>query len=74
MSELKPVESSPLCDQMRRAREQSGITVTEAARRSETSRAAIYSYEAGTISPSLETARRILGTFGHEIKIVQRRP
>ena len=59
-----------LGDQMRLAREHSGISVTEAARGSRTSRSAIYSYESGAISPSLETAQRILTCLDHELRVV----
>ncbi len=60
----------PLGDQMRLARQHSGISVTEAARRSHTSRSAIYSYESGAISPSLETAQRILTCMDHKLRVV----
>ena len=63
--------SVPLNVQMRTVREQLGISISEAARRAGTSRSAIYSYESGTISPSLETAQRILVSMGCELTIAE---
>ena len=41
-----------------------GLSISEVARRAGTSRAAISSYESGVVSPSLETAQRVLATLG----------
>lgn len=54
------------------AREEAGLSVAEAARRAGTSRAAIHSYENGTVSPTLATALRVLAVYGHELTLVKR--
>ncbi len=41
----------------------------ELARRSGTSRAAIHSYETGTVSPSLHTTQRILTAIGYTLTV-----
>lgn len=61
---------SPLSVQLRQAREAAGLTVTEVARRAGTSRATIYAYESGRVSPSLETAQRVLAASGHDLIVV----
>lgn len=61
----------PLNEQIRQARESCGLSVTELARRAGTSRAAIYSYESGTISPSLDTAQRVLACLGSSIVVIR---
>lgn len=60
----------PLNEQLRAARQQAGLNVSEAARRAHTSRATIYAYESGEVSPSLETAQRVLAVSGHELLVV----
>jgi len=54
----------PLNQQMKVARQHAGLSVSEVARRAGTSRAAIYSYENGKTSPSLDTAQRVLAASG----------
>ena len=54
----------PLNEQIRAARKTAGLTISEVARRAGTSRAAIHSYETGGVSPSLDTAQRVLATIG----------
>lgn len=59
----------PMNEQLRTARQAAKLTVSEMARRASTSRSAIYAYESGQISPSLETAERILACCGHELAV-----
>lgn len=63
--------SVPLNEQIKQARESSGLSVTELAKLAGTSRAAIYGYESGSVSPSLETAQRVLACTGSHIVVVQ---
>lgn len=63
------VSQPPLSEQLRTARQTAGLSISELARRSGTSRAAIHAYEAGTVSPSLDTAQRILAAMGHTLTI-----
>jgi transcriptional regulator with XRE-family HTH domain len=62
-----------LSDQMRAARLAAGLSISEVARRAKTSRAAITTYEAGTVSPSLDTAQRVLAATGHTLRVVPSR-
>lgn len=59
----------PLNEQLRAARIAAGLSVAEVARRSSTSRAAIHTYETGAVSPSLETAQRVLATMGRTLTV-----
>jgi len=59
----------PLNEQLRAARLAIGLSIAEVARRSHTSRAAITTYENGTVSPSLDTAQRVLATMGYTLSI-----
>lgn len=63
------MSQSPLNEQIRMARESAGLTVSEVARRASTSRAAIYAYENGDVSPSIETAQRILAASGSALVV-----
>ncbi|MGV8846077.1 helix-turn-helix domain-containing protein [Tessaracoccus sp.] len=54
----------PLNEQIRSARTSAGLSVSEVARRARTSRAAVHAYETGEVSPSLETAQRVLAASG----------
>ena len=60
----------PLNEQLRAARQQAGLNVSETARRAHASRATIYAYESGDVSPSLETAQRVLAVSGYELLVV----
>lgn len=62
--------SAPLNEQLRAARETAGLSISEAARRAGTSRAAIHAYESGEVSPSLTTAERVLAACGHALSVV----
>ena len=64
----------PLNEQIKQARERVGLSVTELAKQAGTSRAAIYGYESGAISPSLETAQRILACTGSRIVVTSSPP
>jgi transcriptional regulator with XRE-family HTH domain len=46
------------------ARRRAGLSRAEAARRSATSRAALLAYENGAVSPTMDTAARILAVYG----------
>lgn len=59
----------PLNEQLRDARRGAGLSISELARRSGTSRAAIHAYEAGTVSPSLATAQRVLSAMGYTLTV-----
>ena len=61
------IEGSAL---LRSAREAAGLTRSEAARRSATSRAALHRYETGTASPTLEVVIRILRSYGMALRCV----
>lgn len=63
--------SAPLGVQMRTARQRVGMSIAEVARRAHTSRSAIHAYESGSISPSLDTAQRILCCLGYELTIAE---
>jgi len=56
-------------DDLRDLRARSGMTITELAERSHTSRAAITDYEAGRKQPRFDTADRVLRALGHTIAI-----
>lgn len=64
----------PLNQQLREARRTAGLSISELARRSGTSRAAIHAYEAGTVSPSLETTQRILAAMGYTLTVTPLQP
>jgi transcriptional regulator with XRE-family HTH domain len=51
------------------AREKSGLSKRELARRAETSPAAIVKYESGQTSPSVYTLNRILRVAGWEVEV-----
>jgi predicted transcriptional regulator len=68
------VPSTPLSAQLRAARVDAGLSVSEVARRAHTSRAAIYAYESGAISPSLDTAQRVLAASGSELVVLPTTP
>lgn len=51
------------------ARERAGLSKRELARRAGTSPAAIVKYEAGTMSPTVETLSRILDAAGWSIEV-----
>lgn len=51
------------------AREKSGLSKRELARRAETSPAAIVKYESGQTSPSVDTLNRILRVAGWEVEV-----
>ena len=55
---------------LERARQDSGLTQDEVARRAGTSRPTLSAYEHGRKSPTLETAGRVLGATGHEFAAV----
>lgn len=57
---------------LRAARVGAGLTISEAARRARTSRAAIHAYETGTVSPTLETAERVLAAYGCRFVVAPR--
>lgn len=63
--------SAPLSVQMRTARHRVGMSIAEVARRAHTSRSAIHAYESGSVSPSLDTAQRILSCLGCELSIAE---
>ncbi len=63
--------SAPLGVQMRSARQRVGMSIAEVARRAHTSRSAIHAYESGSISPSIDTAQRILCCLGYELTIAE---
>jgi len=63
------VTGLPLNEQLRAARLRVGLSVAEVARRANTSRAAIHAYESGTVSPSLDTAQRILAAMGYALTV-----
>lgn len=50
-----------------KARKRSGLSQSELARRSGTSRPTLSAYEHGRVSPTLETLERILEAAGHEL-------
>ena len=54
-----------------RARDESGLTQSEVARRAGTSRPTLSAYEHGRTSPTLDTAQRVLAATGHELAAVQ---
>lgn len=60
----------PLSEQLRSARLAAGLSIAELARRAKTSRAAITTYETGSVSPSLDTAQRVLAATGHTLVII----
>lgn len=51
------------------AREKSGLSKRELARRAGTSPAAIVKYESGTMSPTVDTLNRLLRVAGWEIEV-----
>ncbi len=51
-------------------REAAGLSKTELAARAGTSRSTLSAYEHGRVSPTLETAERILGVTGHRLATV----
>jgi transcriptional regulator with XRE-family HTH domain len=53
-----------------RARDESGLTQRDVARRAGTSRPTLSAYEHGRTSPTLETAQRVLAATGHELAAV----
>jgi transcriptional regulator with XRE-family HTH domain len=53
-----------------RARDESGLTQSEVARRAGTSRPTLSAYEHGRTSPTLDTAQRVLAATGHELEAV----
>jgi len=55
-----------------KARIRAGMTGAELARRSGTSRPTLSAYEHGHVSPTLDTAERVLEATGHRLAIVQR--
>lgn len=55
---------------LERARQDSGLTQDEVARRARTSRPTLSAYEHGRKSPTLDTAVRVLGATGHELAVV----
>jgi transcriptional regulator with XRE-family HTH domain len=59
-----------LSGELRSARLAAGLSIAELARRAKTSRAAITTYESGTVSPSLATAQRVLAATGHALAVV----
>ena len=65
------VSPPPLNEQLRAARVAAGLSIAEVARRSKTSRAAIHTYENGTVSPSLATAQRVLAAMGCTLTVAQ---
>ena len=54
---------------IRLAREKSGLSKRELARRAGTSPAAIVKYESGAMSPTVDTLNRILRVAGWEIEV-----
>lgn len=63
------MSGAPMNEQLRAARQASSLSVSQVARLASTSRSAIYAYESGQVSPSLETAERILACCGHELAV-----
>ena len=59
-------------DLLERARQDSGLTQDEVARRAHTSRPTLSAYEHGRKSPTLATARRLLEATGHDLEAVPR--
>ena len=53
-----------------RARDESGLTQSEVARRAGTSRPTLSAYEHGRTSPTMDTAQRVLAATGHELAAV----
>lgn len=53
-----------------RARDESGLTQSEVARRAGTSRPTLSAYEHGRTSPTLDTAQRVLAATGHVLQAV----
>ncbi len=53
-----------------RARDESGLTQSEVARRAGTSRPTLSAYEHGRTSPTLDTAQRVLAATGHALAAV----
>ena len=53
-----------------RARDESGLTQSEVARRAGTSRPTLSAYEHGRTSPTMDTAQRVLAATGHELEAV----
>ena len=49
------------------ARDESGLTQSEVARRAGTSRPTLSAYEHGRTSPTMDTAQRVLAATGHEL-------
>lgn len=66
------MSGTPLSAQLKAAREAAGLTVSEVARRAGTSRSTIHAYESGRVSPSLDTAQRVLAASGHDLVVVDR--
>lgn len=60
-----PLAASILADSRSRA----GLTLTEAARRTGTSRSALRRYESGEMSPSVAVLARIVAAYGQELYI-----
>ncbi len=52
------------------ARDESGLTQSEVARRAGTSRPTLSAYEHGRTSPTMDTAQRVLAATGHELVAV----
>ena len=59
-------------DLLTEARRRAGLTGTELARRCGTSRPTLSAYEHGHVSPTLDTAQRVLGATGHQLSIIRR--
>lgn len=53
------------------ARERSGLTRAELARRSATSRPTLSAYEHGRVSPTLDTFARVVAATGHRLEVVR---
>ncbi|MFP5580245.1 MAG: helix-turn-helix domain-containing protein [Acidimicrobiia bacterium] len=51
-----------------KAREAAGLSKTDLAERAQTSRSTLSAYEHGRVSPTLETAERILAAAGHRLR------
>jgi transcriptional regulator with XRE-family HTH domain len=52
-------------------RQRAGLTVTELARRSATSRPTLSAYEHGRVSPRLDTVERVVAAAGHGLRAVR---
>lgn len=52
-------------------RERAGLTITELARRSATSRPTLSAYEHGRVSPTLETVKRVVAAAGQDLRAVR---